>query len=242
MPGDGPSQSGGRGDRVSGQEAGGPLRRRAWTLLVPVVALATAAGALILLLQVARYRAMETRLDAAAAAFAEAEQAGARSVATAAWQQAHAAMAAAMTALHRERERFVLVRSYGKVAALLDEAAGAAAAARDEARSTMLHESVKVVEQRAYDVAQTLEKIDATLRRVESLLTTLERCPRAPRSFAKDAEMVRGNLAAFRSQATSLKDSAGGSGFEARGASLALLGQVEALLYDLEAARAKMQC
>jgi hypothetical protein len=136
----------------------------------------------------------------------------------------------------------VLVRSYGTVAALLDEAAGAAAAARDEARSTMLHESVKVVGERAYEVTQTLEKIDATLQRAESLLTTLERCPRAPRSFAKDAEMVRGNLATFRSQATSLKDSAGGSTFGARGASLALLEEVKALLGDLEAARAKMRC
>ncbi len=214
-----PPPAGRPGERAPARSAA-VKRLLAW--IAAALAIAAAAGAVLFARRAAEYRAVQGDLDRAAAACRAAREAGARALAPDTWLLATTGMDEAMAELHRQDGRFVLLRDYPRVHALLADATDAAEAARatadaarkadeEEARSAMpggghpawggiVAGMAKPDAQAAVDAAK------AALASTLALFNRVENCPRARRAreVRKDLEVVRGNLEAMRRQAEEL--------------------------------------
>jgi hypothetical protein len=187
------------------QAAPGPLsaahrvHRLLWILVCCFLCLVVAV--LLLLRQAVQHKLVETDLDTAAAAFDDARRAQAHDRAPEAWGKATNAMTAAMSELHRQQGRFVLVRGYPRVHELLVAAIGAAAEAKSAAEAEKAREETHARRSSSEGAAHAaIDAAKASLDHAFRLSARIQACPRAKR--ARDArialETLRGRLDSYR--------------------------------------------
>jgi hypothetical protein len=215
--------------------------------------------ALMLLLRTAvQHQLVQTDLDAAAAAFANARQARAHEFAPEIWSKATNDMAAAMAELHRQQSRFVLVRGYPRVHELLTTAIAAAQQAKASAEATAAQADGQrragMVPQgwapvgggvASHDAAAAISAARAALDHALKLFDDIQSCSRARRAkeVRLELETFRKNLDAYKAQISQLDDKyARGLLAEANSHADTLKGQIEPLGRYLEAILVKFGC
>lgn len=154
--------------------------------------------------QAVEHRRVQDDLDAAAAAFTAARGADAREYAPDNWLLATSRMDEAMAELHRQEERFVLIRSYPPVHELLVRAIDAAEVAKataDTAQTAVpgsLGQATSAVPDRG--VRAAIAAAIASVDSIAGLLGRIEGCPRARRAreIRNDLRVVFQRLTAYR--------------------------------------------
>jgi len=74
-------------------------------------------------------------------------------------------------------------------------------------------------------------------------LAALAKCPRKPKDFKKDLEMMKGNLDTYTAQVTEIEGAFGREDYlGAKASADTLKGQLDAMVNDMMAAKAKMRC
>ena len=177
----------------------------------------------------------QAETDTANAALTAAESAEASTYAADQLEQARAAMRRATAELQVQQQKFALLRSYTKAQQLLADAKTAADAAEQAAVTN--REAARATAQAA------LTQLDQLMAAVDADLDALAECPRRPKGFAADLELLKGRSQGLRTQL----DAAHGAMNEARFNSAtemseALTTEVQTLADDLAGARAKLKC
>lgn len=174
-------------------------------------------------------------IDQARTALDDARTAGAGDWAATEWGAAQEAMAAVDAELEKQSAKMAIGRSYKETERLLAEAsskvaeASAAAAANKEAARQAANAALEAAQQ-ALTAAQTLA-------------TELEACPRKPKGFAADMELIKGSLQTLAQGIEPLGRSMDSEDYETVSTEAeALRAQVETLTSDMQAAKTKIGC
>jgi hypothetical protein len=193
--------------------------------LVAAMALATAGCA----------KPPTTEIEGAEAVLSGAKAADASSYAQQELTAAEEAMATLQTELEAQNEKLAVFRSYGKTKELVEAAATAAKKAEEaavEGKRKAFEEAVN-----ARDAAR------AAADRVQELLAQLGKCPRKPKGFSKDLELLRGAADGLQSLVAEIDQTMNEEKF------LAAIKQAESvqisldeLIVDLDGARTKIGC
>jgi len=177
----------------------------------------------------------QQELDAAQAAMTEAEQAQAATYAPDEWSRAQEAMNAVNTEMEAQNAKFALIRSYGKTKENIAAAQTAAAEARDAAMAGK--ERMHSEAQAAADAAK------ASLDSAQQMMTTLEGCPRKPKGFSKDMEMMKGNWDGLSAQMAEIDAAMQREDYAAaKSQAESLKASADTLNTDLQSAKDKMKC
>jgi len=174
-------------------------------------------------------------IDGSNQALSAAESADAATYASAELEAAQAARRAADEELAVQNDKLGLFRSYEDAQKLLTEAKTKADAARDAA--------VAGKDKAKGEAEAALTAVQAMLDQASELLTTLGQCPRKPKGFAADLEMLGGRLDGLKAQTEGIATAiAGEQYFNAKTSAEELQGQVDPLLVDLQSAKEKIRC
>ena len=177
----------------------------------------------------------QAEIDQAQATLKAAGDAEAPIYASEAWSTAQKSMNAATAEIEAQNAKFALTRSYKNAQTLLATAQQDAAAAQEAA--------VEGKELAKAEVEQAVAEIEAGFAQADELLQNLATCPRRPKGFASDLELLRGNVDGLRGQLPDVQSTAAQERYlEAKSLAQELLGQVETVLADLESAKAKIGC
>jgi chromosome segregation ATPase len=177
----------------------------------------------------------QQELDGAKAALAAAEQAEAPKYAADSWDKAQQAMNAVNAELEAQNAKFALFRSYTKAKQLITEAVTAADAAKDAA--------VAGKEKAKNDARAAIDGVKAAIETANADMTALQKCRHKPKDLRKDMEMMKGNLDGFTSQVNDIEGAFGREDYlGAKAQADTLKGQVDAMVKDLENAKAKIRC
>jgi hypothetical protein len=174
-------------------------------------------------------------INQAQSALQAAGDAEAATYAPEAWEAAQQAVNAAQAEVEAQSSKFALTRSYKDASQMLATAQEAAVAAQESA--------VAGKEAMAVAVADDIVSIEANLANADSLLAALATCRKRPKGFAGDLEIMRGNVDGLRSQLVDVQATADdGDYFEAGAMADGLLEGLDAVVTDLESAKAKLGC
>jgi len=177
----------------------------------------------------------QAAIDQAKAAIKAAGEAEAPAYATDAWETAQKSMNAATAEIEAQNAKFALTRSYKKAEALLATAEQDATAAEQAA--------VEGKELARAELEQTVAAIETSFAQADELLQRLATCPRRPKGFANDLELLRGNVEGLRGQLSDVQATAAEEQYlEANTLAQELLDQVDSVVADLENAKAKIGC
>jgi hypothetical protein len=177
----------------------------------------------------------QEHVDAAKAALAAAETAGAKNYAADKLRAAQDAMNAVQNELDAQQAKVALFRSYKQTEELVtqatdkaNEAAAAAAAGKQKAHD---------------DAASAIEAANASLASADSAMTALEGCRRKPKGFAADMTTMKGTLDGLKGEiATAQSSMASEDYLGATSQAETVKTQADTLVADLEAAKKKMGC
>lgn len=243
------------GERASGgpgSGSGGVSGGRAARLdLLAAAFVAVAALLLVVLVVQARERqTVQAAVDRAAAAFAAADQAEARTWANDAWASAQRAVDTAMADLHTQDTSPLFVRSYARTTALLQRAIIAADAARTAAELARRSQQpanlsfVHVIGGSGPGEAQAaIDRVETAIDFAKNLIAALEQCRRKPRDFRQDLESIKADVDSCGFSLTGIEgmfsrmDYAG-----AKARADSLKGQLDMLIADMQTAKAKIKC
>jgi primosomal protein N'' len=196
--------------------------------------LALCAGSLMVL-AAACAKAPTDEIGSAEAALDAARNAEAPAYAPEAWDQAEAALTAARSEIAAQDAKVALVRSYAKARELLASAETAARGATEAAR--VERESLK------RDIEALVARITTDLDDAAGLLGDLEKCPRRPKGFAQDLELLKGHLQGLRDSVAPIELAAeDGQLHEAQSLATALADETTAFSRELTDAKAKLRC
>ena len=177
----------------------------------------------------------QAAIDQAEAAIKTASEAEAPTYAGDAWDTARESMNAATAEIEAQNAKFALTRSYKKAEALLATAQQDAEAAQQAA--------VERKDLAKAELKQSVAEIEASFARADETLQKLATCPRRPKGFASDLELMRGNVDGLRDQLSDVQAAAADEQYlEANTLAQELLDQVDLVVADLEDARAKIGC
>lgn len=180
-------------------------------------------------------KAPQAAIDGAQNALQAAGEAEAASYAPEAWDAAQEAVNLAMAEVEAQNAKFALTRSYKKASEMLAAAQQAAVDAQEAA--------VAGKEAMAAAVADDIASIEANLANADGMLASLAACRKRPKGFASDLEIMRGNVDGLRSQLIEVQATAdSGDYFEANAMAGGLLEGLDAVVGDLENAKAKLGC
>jgi len=180
-------------------------------------------------------KAPQAAIDQAQNALKAAGEAEAASYAPEAWDAAQEAANLAMAEVEAQNAKFALTRSYKNASEMLAAAQQAAVEAQEAA--------VAGKEAMAAAVADNIASIEANLANADGLLESLATCRKRPKGFASDLEIMRGNVDGLRSQLVEVQTTAdAGDYFEANAMADGLLEGLDAVVVDLENAKAKLGC
>jgi len=177
----------------------------------------------------------QAEVDAAAMTLNAAESAEAATYASDELAQAKLANEALDAELAVQAEKFGLMRSYDHTKELAAAAEQAALAARTAA------EAGKAKAQA--DATAALESLTGAEQSAAALLAELGACRRKPKGFAADLEGLSGTLAGFTQERSAVESAlAGGDFLGASTQAASLQGQVDSLILEMGAAKAKIGC
>ena len=180
-------------------------------------------------------KAPQAAIDQAQNALQAAAKAEAATYAPDAWEAAQEAINLATAEVEVQNAKFALTRSYKDASQMLAAAQESAMAAQEAA--------VAGKEAMAVVVADGIVSIEANLANADSLLAALATCRKRPKGFAGDIEIMRGNVDGLRSQLVDVQATADdGDYFEAGAMADGLLEGLDAVVTDLESAKAKLGC
>jgi hypothetical protein len=176
----------------------------------------------------------QAEFDSAAAAVSSAS-AEAQKYAADAYTKSQDALNAVKAEMEAQNAKFALFRSYTKTKELIAAANAAAAEATTAAaagKETARNESAAAV-QAAKDAVTT----------AQTSMTALDACPRKPKGYAKDMEMLKASWDSLNSQVAALDANMAAEDYlGAKSAADALKGQADTLNTDLMAAKEKIKC
>jgi hypothetical protein len=174
-------------------------------------------------------------IDQTRTSFEAARESDAGQWAEAEWEAAQTAMAAVDAELEKQSAKMSITRSFkdterllGEASAKVEAAATTATANREEARRS----------------AQA--DLDATRQALASARTLTEElgaCPRKPKGFAADMELMTGSLSSLEQDLAGVESTMESEDY--RGVStdaLALKAQIDTLITDMQAAKTKIGC
>lgn len=177
----------------------------------------------------------QQEVDAVKATMSEADSAQAQTYAPDAYAKAQESMNAVNAEMEAQNAKFALFRSYGKTKELVAAAQTAAADAKTAAAAGK--EQAKADAQAAIDAAK------AQLAAAQTAMTELEACPRKPKGFSKDMDLMRGSWEGYNTQAAELDAAMGREDYAAaRSAAETLKASADQLAADLASAKEKMKC
>lgn len=177
----------------------------------------------------------EEEIEAAETAVAEAEAAEALTYAPEAWGEAVEALEAAKAEIQTQEAKNFITRSYQDARELLAQAeekarAAVTAAAEEKARGT---EAAR----------EALEMTRQGLEEIRGLLDELAECPRQPKGFKKDLELLAGQADAIEAELAGAQQTFDdGDIYGATDAAGAVQDQIDALTADLTSAKEKIGC
>lgn len=177
----------------------------------------------------------QVELDAATAALSDAQTAQAGTYAADALAAAQDALNQAKQEIETQGGKFALFRSYKNATTMLADAKAKAEAAKSAAVAGK--EAAKNAAQAAIDAAKT------AVTGVTTAWTELEACPRKPKGWAADAQVLKGQIDGLTAGVTGL-DSAFGSEdyFGAKSQAENLSSQAAALVTEIGNAKTKIKC
>jgi multidrug efflux pump subunit AcrA (membrane-fusion protein) len=177
----------------------------------------------------------QPEIDAAKAALAAAEQAEAGKYAPEALDTASQAMNAVNAELQAQEAKFALFRSYTKTKQLLADAQKAA----DDAKQA----AIEGKEKAKNEARAAIDAVKAAVDSTTQFMDNLGKCPRKPKDFKKDMEMLKGNLDGYAAQVNDLEGAFSREDYlGAKAQAESLKGQVDQLMNDLTAAKDKIKC
>ncbi len=134
-----------------------------------------------------------------------------------------------------QEAKFALVRSYEKTNQLIAAAEQEAQAANAEAVAG---------KERARAAAETaIAGLQTSLDQARTLLTELAACPRKPKGFKEDMELLQGSMAALELLLPEAQQALSADRlFDAEAKATAAQSQVATLITDLEGAKTKIKC
>ncbi len=180
-------------------------------------------------------KAPQDAINQAQSALSAAGEAEAATYAPDAWEAAQGALNAATAEVEVQNAKFALTRSYKRATELLTAAQQAAVAAQDAA--------VSGKEQMRTAVEGAVATIEAELGTADGLLEALATCRKRPKGFAGDLEIMRGNVDGLRAQLVQVQATADeGNYIEANTMAEGLLEGLNAVVSDMENAKAKLGC
>jgi hypothetical protein len=180
-------------------------------------------------------KAPSQELEAAQAALAEAEAAGASAYAPEQWQAAQTTLNAAQAKIEEQNGKLGMMRSYDDAKTLLAQAATEAGAARDAAAAGK--EDARVASEAA------LAAVTESITSAQTLLRDLDRCPRKPKGFAVDLAELRGKVEGLGTQTADAQGVLAKEQFiEAKTMAESAQTQSATLVADLESALGKLGC
>jgi hypothetical protein len=138
----------------------------------------------------------QVEIDALKAALAAAEQAEAGKYAADALDAANQAMNAVNAELQAQEAKFALFRSYTKTKQLIGDAMKAADAAKQAA--------IEGKERAKNEAQAAIDAVKTAVTGATDTLAALAKCPRKPKDFKKDLEMMKGNLDTYTAQVTEI--------------------------------------
>jgi chromosome segregation ATPase len=177
----------------------------------------------------------QQELDAAKAAMAEVEAAGASKWAPEAWAKVQEGMNAVTAEVDAQNAKFALLRSYSKAKELLAafnttvaDAKTAAAAGKEQWRN---------------DAQAAVDAAKAAATATQTAMTDLEGCKRKPMGFAKDMEMLKGSFDSLNGQLAGLDGQMTSEDYQgAKSAAESLKGQLDSLAAEFANAKTKIKC
>lgn len=194
---------------------------------------AGACGLIVLTAACAKPPAAE--IDAAKAALSGAREAEAATYASAQWDEAQNAMAAADTEIAAQAAKFALMRSYTKAEQLLTAAETSGRAAEVAAEAGR--------ERALNDATNALNQAKADLEAATALLAELESCRRKPKGFAQDLELLQGTLQGLAASIPDIELALEeGQLIDAHKLAVSLSGEINAFSQELESAKTKIKC
>jgi len=177
----------------------------------------------------------QAAIDAAKQNLSAAEAAGAPTYAPEAWQEAQKSVSGAMAEVEAQKARFALVRSYKEAEQMLTAASSSAQAADQAA-----------VDGKRKVLGEAKEAMNAGkegLAKADETLAALAKCPRRPKGFAHDLELMKGTVEGLRLQAGEVETAIeGDDAMIAKSLAQTFKGEVERVMGDLEKARMKLGC
>jgi chromosome segregation ATPase len=177
----------------------------------------------------------QAEIDGLKAAMAAAEQAEAGKYAADALDAANQAMNAVNAELQAQEAKFALFRSYTKTKQLIGDAMTAAQNAQQAA--------VEGKERAKNEAQAAIDAVKAAVTSATDTMAALAKCPRKPKDFKKDMEMMKGNLDTYSAQVTEIEGAFGREDYlGAKASADTLKGQLDAMINDMMAAKAKMRC
>ena len=176
----------------------------------------------------------QTELDAAKASM-DAASAEAQKYAADSWVKAQDAMNAVNAELEAQNAKFALFRSYTKSKELI--------AAANQAVTDASAEAVTGKENARTAAATAVQAAKDAVTAAQTAMTELDACPRKPKGYAKDMEIMKGSWDALSAQLADLDAKLAAEDFlGAQTAADAVKGQADTLTNDLRAAKEKIKC
>ncbi|MCB1036244.1 MAG: hypothetical protein KDD47_20640 [Acidobacteria bacterium] len=177
----------------------------------------------------------QAAIDTAHSALEKAEGAQASKYAADALKTAEEALKAADQELQAQKQKFALLRSYKKseelLATALEQAQSAEAAA------------IQGKKQATDEANAALTAARNAVTQAQDQLAALGECPKHPKGFAADLEVLQGSISGLAAQIPAIEQAiAGEDFFGARTQAESLEQQTAPVLSDLVAAREKLGC
>lgn len=176
----------------------------------------------------------QTELDAAKASM-DAASAEAQKYAADSWVKAQDAMNAVNAELEAQNAKFALFRSYTKSKELI--------AAANQAVADASSAAVTGKENARTAAATAVQAAKDAVTAAQTAMTELDACPRKPKGYAKDAEILKANWEANNAQLADLDAKLAAEDFVgAQTAADAVKASADTLATDLRAAKEKIKC
>ena len=177
----------------------------------------------------------QQEVDAVQATMTEADAAQAQTYAPDAYAKAQESMNAVNAEMEAQNAKFALFRSYGKTKELVASAQTAAADAKTAA--------VEGKERMRGEAQTAIDAAKAQLAAAQTAMTELEACPRKPKGFSKDMDLMKGSWEGYNTQGAELDAAMGREDYAAaKSAAETLKSSADQLVADLTAAKEKMKC
>ncbi|MCB1054218.1 MAG: hypothetical protein KDD11_01740 [Acidobacteria bacterium] len=177
----------------------------------------------------------QQEIDGSKAALTAADKAQASRYAADEWAAAQEAQQAVDAEIEAQAGKLGLFRSYDHTKELITEANAKAEAAR--AAAVANKETARQEAQAKVDAAH------ASLTAAQNLVTELQACPRKPKGFEADMEVMTGNLTGLEGSVAGLDQAMTGEEYDTAGTEAEnLRQQLDVLVADMQSAKEKIGC